>query len=107
MLLNLLNNAWEAQSQNKKKKVIVSAHQETDRIIIEVSDFAENSQGSVLSGKVRAFQTSKEEGLGLGLVIVKGILEKLRGTLSFKENKPCGVTAVLDIPAAKETEKCV
>ena len=107
MLLNLLNNAWEAQSQNKKKKVIVSAHQETDRIIIEVSDFAEKSQGSVLSGKVRAFQTSKEEGLGLGLVIVKGILEKLRGTLSFKENKPCGVTAVLDIPAAKETEKCV
>jgi two-component system sensor histidine kinase KdpD len=88
VLVNLLENA--AKHTPPKTPITVSAHKSKGRLVIEVAD-----QGPGLPGDPsRLFQkfvrgSTSTNGAGLGLSIVRGIVEAHRGSIEA-ENRPGG-----------------
>lgn len=94
IIINLVENAFKYSPQNPLVKVELSS--QNDRAVLKVSD---NGIGIPASEKENVFQkfyrvgseeTRKTKGTGLGLYIVKKIVESNKGTIELNENQPQG-----------------
>ncbi len=101
---NLISNAIEAiqirknKSNKLKGKITIDFHKIGAKVKISVSD---NGCGipDVNSSKIiKPFVTSKGDGIGLGLVIVKKIVESHKGKLSFDSRVNKGTTFNIKLP---------
>jgi signal transduction histidine kinase len=83
VILNLLNNAYDAVSDLDEKWVRISTRQEGEWIIISVIDSGHGIPEEILHKLMQPFFTTKElgKGTGLGLSISKGIAEAHQGAL--------------------------
>lgn len=84
VLRNLLSNAFEAVAAQdpSNRRVQVSAHPEAGGwICIRVEDSGPGLSGAAATRAFEAFQSSKANGLGLGLVISRAIVEAHGGHL--------------------------
>ena len=92
ILMNLLNNAADASLDNDSSRISISAETDMNDLHVVIEDF-----GKGLSEEQRrvagnfSFST-KQEGLGLGLIISNATLEQLEGELRM-EQLPHGGTA--------------
>ena len=110
-LTNLIKNAGEAIESLQEKgapeghvpQVMVTSRLEADEAVIEISD---NGIG-LPEDRSRLFEpyvTTREKGTGLGLPIVKKIIEEHSGTLSLEDAVPfedgahAGAKAVVRLP---------
>ena len=99
---NLLTNSIE-HNDNKAPEIEVelSHRSETDRIELQIRD---NGPG-IPEGEKRAITNEGETPLehisGLGLWLVKWIVDGMHGTLSITENSPRGTIVTLSFPAAE------
>ena len=107
ILMNLLNNAADASLENGSSRIGISGRTDNDdlHIIIEDDGKGLSEEQRALAGKA-SFST-KEEGLGLGLILSNATLEQLRGELRM-ERRPEGGTAThvripLDSLTTRET----
>jgi len=113
-LTNLLKNAGEAIVSRQEKErnegadpvIRISALREGDEAVIRIAD---NGIG-LPADRSRLFEpymTTREKGTGLGLPIVKKIIEEHGGSLSledapaFSEGAACGAMAVIRLPLSK------
>lgn len=101
VIVNLLRNASEAQG-NSTDPLRISVSQAENKVEISVSD-----KGRPLTEeefeKLRVPLTStKENGMGLGLTIVKTIVESHQGKILFKRNSEVGLTVTVSLPLAKD-----
>jgi len=80
-LLNLMVNAIEAAGP--RGKVDVLARCKTDETTIEVSDDGPGISTDVEKKVFEPFVTSKPEGIGLGLALVRSAMEECGGRISF------------------------
>ncbi|KGU82893.1 trifunctional serine/threonine-protein kinase/ATP-binding protein/sensor histidine kinase [Pseudomonas mediterranea] len=103
VLLNLIMNALEAMgsvSAGERRLVICATLDETDCVLISVSDtgpgFASQSTDLVFT----SFYTTKPTGLGLGLSICRSIIEAHGGCLRAIANPPRGATVQFTLPIA-------
>jgi signal transduction histidine kinase len=101
---NLLSNAIK---YNKDKGLIeVLTMKEGKNIISKVSDtgvgIPKNQQDKVFAKFFRAQQKGTEEvsGTGLGLFVVKMLVEKMNGTISFISQEGKGTTFIFTLPEA-------
>jgi signal transduction histidine kinase len=89
-MINVLNNSRDAILINKSEvKIIdVKCTVENDDLIISIQDYAGGINEEIKSHIFDAYFTTKEkdDGTGLGLYMVKTILEKVNGTITL-ENK--------------------
>ena len=96
VLINLVVNAVQASPEGET--VMVVCHQEQRRIVIDVRDLgsgiAEDRRELIFS----PFFTTKKEGTGLGLPIVKKIAEAHDGSLEILDNPDRGVTFRVILP---------
>ncbi len=97
-VMNLITNAIEASPDGGE--VMVRTAKEKEWFIIEILD-----QGCGIpehEGKdiFNPFFTTKKEGTGLGLPIVKKILKAHDGRLNFRHRRDCGVAFRLMLPIA-------
>jgi signal transduction histidine kinase len=95
-LINLLINAIEASPE--EETVAVYSYRKGRRIIIDVSD---QGCGIPVDKKEEIFSpffTTKENGTGLGLPIVKKIIEAHQGYLEVLQNREKGVIFRIRIP---------
>jgi len=92
ILINLLNNAADASLENGSSRISISGRTDNDNLHIIIEDYGKglSKEQSALAGKV-SFST-KEAGLGLGLILSNATLEQLRGELRM-ERMPDGGTA--------------
>ncbi len=83
VLTNLMRNALDAMiaAQTNAKKISISARQVGDKVEVEVADTGPGVDPNVTLFK--QFQTSKEDGLGLGLTISRAIVEANGGRLWY------------------------
>ncbi|WP_297609594.1 sensor histidine kinase [uncultured Sutterella sp.] len=102
-VLNLLRNAADALHADKtpRPEIRVSAKKADGHCLIRISD-----NGSPLSEKeLRALgtplQSTKPSGLGLGLVLVRSIVENHGGKLLFEAGPGSGLSAVIKLPLEK------
>lgn len=89
MLLNLLKNAWEAVPV-PGGKITVSAYPSNSGIAIDIQDNGCGISPEQQAGIFQPFFTTKESGTGLGLPVVKQIVEAHNGSISLESSPDHG-----------------
>ena len=87
VMLNLLNNSFDAVLESEKKHIEVQVKEANNRIIISVIDSGPGIAGHHVSNIMEPFFTTKElgKGTGLGLSISHTIMSQHNGSLALDE----------------------
>ena len=95
---NLVKNACEACQNTERPIVRVGLeHLAIDKVRMTVTDNGETIGEEDFARLSQPLMSVKDEGLGLGLQIVRGIVESHGARLHFVRNRTRGLTAVIDI----------
>lgn len=100
VLVNLIENAIDAVHKETKPQVKVTTEYNARFRVLKVS-IADNGVGIHQRDKGRIFEpyySTKEKGTGLGLPIVKSIVEDHNGVIRALENEPQGTRMFIEIP---------
>ncbi len=95
-LLNLINNGMEASSSGDK--VIVRSRLEADSVIVEIIDHGKGIGDKKSDTIFQPFITTKKDGTGLGLPIVKKVVEAHGGVVQCEHANPKGMIFRLILP---------
>ncbi len=99
VITNLVKNAIQAiPEQQQNKSVLVSVKRKNNEVLIAVKD---NGVGIEAQHMGRIFEpkfTTKNSGMGLGLGIIKNIIENYKGTITFKSEFGKGTTFTVSLP---------
>ena len=101
VMTNLIQNGLQSVNSNKKAKINIKMKNHPDKISILVSD---NGSGVDPNLKNKIFEpmfTTKTKGMGLGLGIVKKIIEIHKGKISYKSENKTGTTFTIELPKNK------
>ncbi|WP_340076383.1 sensor histidine kinase [Leptobacterium sp. I13] len=102
VITNLVKNAIQAIPEDKTPKIVVSVHSEGNKVKITVAD---NGSGVSEENKDKVFEpkfTTKTSGMGLGLGMVKNIVETYHGTINFTSQSGKGTVFTVTFPKEKE-----
>jgi len=95
--LNIILNAFQAMSQGGK--LTIALFSEDDHIIILFHDQGKGIPEESLKKIWNPFFTTKEMGTGLGMGIVKNIIESHHGTIDLYNRESGGVTVKVILPS--------
>ncbi|MGG5210703.1 ATP-binding protein [Chryseobacterium sp. MIQD13] len=98
IITNLVTNAKQAQSDNRKLIINVDVEQHQRRVMISVQD---NGIGIPENMYERIFEpnfTSKNSGMGLGLSMVRKMIEDYKGEIAVKSEVGKGSTFTITLP---------
>ncbi len=97
VLLNLADNSFKAMPKGGTFSIAVS--REEGRLLFEVSDTGEGMEKEVQERLFEPFFTSSREGgTGLGMSIVKSIVDAHDGTVTFTSRRHEGTTFRISLP---------
>lgn len=101
VVTNLVKNGIQSIPENMKQpSIIVQVTTENNHVNIIVSD---NGKGISEENKPKVFEpkfTTKTSGMGLGLAMVKNIVETYKGSITFISEKDKGTTFKVSFPKA-------
>ncbi len=97
-LTNLVRNAFEAIESKGRGEVIVRARQQGDVIVIEVIDTGVGIAPANFERMFRPYFTTKKGGTGMGLPMVRRIVEEHGGQVTFESVEGAGSRFVLLLP---------
>ncbi len=100
VFLNLFINAIHAMPRGGTIWVTVAAKEKHLQVVIE--DEGEGIPPEFLSRVWSPFFTTKEKGTGLGLGIVKSVVESHEGTVRIENRAAGGTTVILVLPVRPE-----
>ncbi len=100
VLLNLLLNSIQASQE--KSKIMVNLTASNSKVILQVIDFGEGIPLETISKIFDPFFTTKPSGSGLGLALVKNIIEKHNATIEFESTPNVGTTVTVKFPTYGE-----
>lgn len=98
IITNLVTNAKQAQSDERKLIINVDVEQHQRRVIVSVQD---NGIGIPENMYERIFEpnfTSKSSGMGLGLSMVRKMIEDYKGEIVVKSEVGKGSTFIITLP---------
>lgn len=99
IITNLVKNATQAiTNENQNPSIIIAVSEENSIVKIEVKD---NGIGISDENKPQVFEpkfTTKNSGMGLGLGIIKKIIENYNGTITFESQQNSGTTFTVLLP---------
>ena len=98
VVTNLVKNAIQATKNVDSPQIIVQVGTANDQVKITVMD---NGIGITEENKPKIFQpkfTTKTSGMGLGLAMVKNILETHNGNITFVSQEGQGTTFMVTFP---------
>jgi signal transduction histidine kinase len=98
VLNSLLSNALEASGP--QATVTVRAETADDMVRIQVQDHGEGMPAETLANVFKPFFTTKPRGLGMGLALVKRVLDRLGGAVHIDSQPGAGTTVTLHLPVA-------
>jgi signal transduction histidine kinase len=106
---NLILNAVEAMDTGEKKRLKIETFYEAyaGAIRIKITDTGCGIPEHALSTLFIPYFTSKKHGTGLGLPVVKNIIEKLGGKISVKSRVGKGTVFTVRLPAKNISRKNV
>jgi len=90
VMTNLIQNGLQSVNTKKQAKIEVSLKADSSKIVISVKD---NGQGVDPNLKEKIFEpkfTTKTKGMGLGLGIVKNIVDSHKGKITYLTNNNLG-----------------
>ena len=84
---NLVKNSIQATSEINNPEIIVSLKKTSKDAIIEISDNGTGIPGNLKEKIFEPSFTTKTKGMGLGLSIIKNLINNYKGKISFKSKK--------------------
>ena len=99
IIINLLSNAKDAMPADGGE-ITITTGKTAKNFYIKVEDTACGMDDETVSRLFEPLFTTKLKGIGLGLSIVKEIIEAHSGTISVKSKKGVGTTFTIEIPLA-------
>ncbi|MGN6278125.1 MAG: sensor histidine kinase [Sphingomonas sp.] len=84
VLMNVLGNALDALADQPEPLIEIAASEDGNRIDLDIADNGPALPPAIIASLFKPFTTSKEDGLGLGLVISRDIMRDLGGDLVLK-----------------------
>lgn len=99
IVTNIVSNARQARDENRENIINVDVEQRQKRIIITIED---NGVGIPEDLYQRIFEpnfTSKSSGMGLGLTMVRKMVEDYKGEISVKSTVGKGTTFTISLPS--------
>ncbi len=103
VITNLVKNAIQAiPEEQEEKSVFVTVFREDNQVKISVKD---NGKGISAENATRIFEpkfTTKSSGMGLGLAIIKNIIENYHGTITFESELNIGTEFLVSFPINKQ-----
>jgi len=102
VITNLVKNAIQAIPEEQENKLIfVTVFRQDNEVKIAVKD---NGKGISKENQERVFEpkfTTKSSGMGLGLAIIKNIIENYQGTITFETEPNMGTEFLVSFPINK------
>ena len=102
IITNLVKNAIQSiPDEQEDKHILVSVEEIEENVIISVKD---NGIGIDAENIEHIFEpkfTTKTSGMGLGLGIIKNIIENYKGTITFETEPGKGSTFIVALPIVK------
>ncbi|NHM02366.1 sensor histidine kinase [Flavobacterium difficile] len=99
IVTNLVKNAIQAIPESQEtKSVLVALSKVDDQFVLKISD---NGIGISAENAAFIFEpkfTTKNSGMGLGLAIIKNIIENYKGTITFDTEEGKGTTFIVTLP---------
>ncbi|MBT4287177.1 MAG: GHKL domain-containing protein, partial [Deltaproteobacteria bacterium] len=96
---NIVNNAIEAMEQNGL--LLILANGTVSKVIITIQDTGPGIANENLGKIFKPFYTTREEGTGLGLVVIKKLVEENGGTVEVRSIISKGTTFIISFPVIK------
>lgn len=101
VLNSVLSNAIEAMPRGGRLGVFVEAP-ERNRVTVKISDTGCGMSAKQLEMAFKPFHTTKRGGLGVGLVLVKRIMERFGGAVVLESREQAGTTVSLTFKVAEQ-----
>lgn len=95
-MLNLIKNAFEAM--NEQGEVKIHAYKKDGYIVFDIIDTGGGIEPAYLEKIFTPFETTKENGTGLGLIITKHIIHSHNGHITIDSRLGDGCTFSVYIP---------
>lgn len=104
VIVNLIDNAAAVLQNSWIKEIVVSTRLRTDAGTVELT-VADSGPGIPPEQKEKLFLpyfSTKRRGTGLGLPIVRSIIQDHGGTIRVEDNAPQGTRFIIEVPAARD-----
>ena len=102
IITNLVKNAIQSIPElQSDKRIVIKVNKLNNEVLIQVSD---NGTGIEAQNIPRIFEpkfTTKSSGMGLGLGIIKNIIENYKGTITFETEIGKGTVFIVTLPLIK------
>ncbi|MCH5249135.1 MAG: sensor histidine kinase [Lachnospiraceae bacterium] len=90
IIINMITNAFEQLKGRSHRFISILFSQDEENIILEFEDSGRGVPVNKREEIFQAFVTTKEDGIGLGLNIVKDIVSSYGGTISVSDSERLG-----------------
>lgn len=99
-LVNLVDNAMDASANCTDRRIMISASEEPDGVVIHVRDHGPGISDEAMDKLFDAFFTTKPEGkgLGLGLALTTEVIADMHGRLSASNHPEGGAEFCIRLP---------
>jgi PAS domain S-box-containing protein len=101
-LLNVLTNAADALSGRRDPKIALSVQPSGGMVVIRIEDNGCGVPEDKLQSIFKPFFTTKPQGTGLGLVIVKKMLANMNGTIDIESRENEGTMVTISLPEGRD-----
>ena len=96
---NLLQNAQDALADSANPSIVVRSEPVADGVCVTFTDNGSGFPEELMQHAFEPYVTTKPKGTGLGLVIVKKIIEEHGGTVALDNIVPHGAKVTITLPA--------
>jgi PAS domain S-box-containing protein len=106
VVLNLLRNGWDAMSfvEDRPRSLLIKTEcDEGGGARLSVKDSGVGIDPEIEKKLFQAFQTTKTDGMGIGLSVSRSILDRHQGRLWAIRNEGPGATFLFSIPPGTDT----
>jgi two-component system sensor histidine kinase FlrB len=97
-IMNLLNNAMQASGNGAE--LLLQCRCDNNQIILRLRDNGPGLNSAAIEGIQEPFFTTKSQGTGLGLQVVRAVVEAHHGNFELNNHPDGGAQAIIILPVA-------
>lgn len=97
-LINLYKNGIEAMKETGGGSLIIDISERKQNIVISIRDTGIGMSKEEISRLGKPYYSTKEEGTGLGMLMVYSTINKVKGSIEVDSEKGKGTTFLITIP---------